>query len=463
MKKKLMIVLISLISILLILTLSLTCCKSVSSTATTTAETTGTTTTAVETTAIEEITKEPITINFWTIAGPENDVFQVLTKMYTEEHPNVTFNITIQDQQTLKDFTPSALAAGTKDLDLLWFWADSIGQSFAKSGYLLELGEYFDKYGWWDLQPSSFKKDLGSGDLGNFFLSDDYVTYPIMYYNKTIFNEVGVTPPTTLEDFFTTGKKIKAAGYGAWAVGNKEPFQLELLLDGLYHRFLSEEDFNLFADWFIDPNRSIESAEIIKSKSVIDTFAFLARMSSEELFNSNINTIDDTEARLIFTDGNAAIYMSGDWGVSMLRDEAPAIDLGYFVLPPQNGNSVIEVYPYNSLCVPANISEEKIPVVIDFMNRMLSKEYALEIFKAGMMASNISVSQEDIAAVADPMIASISEDIKNKGSSRYNGATWDPAMVNAQYQAAQEVVQGTMTPEEAAQYIYDEALKAAGL
>ncbi len=402
-----------------------------------------------------------VTINVWTLAGPVTEVFQELTTLYSAENPNVHFNISAQETQILKDFTASALAAGTEDLDLLWFWADGLGKSFAKEGYLLELSKYYDQYGWWDLQPAGLKKDMTVSGHGDFFLSTDWVSYPIMYYNKEIFKEANTIPPATLEDFFSVGKKIKEAGYDVWAVGNKNQWTLELLLDGLYSRFLSYEDFNQFADWFVDPDKSIESAEIMRSQGVVDTFSFIARMKKEGLFNASINALDDGEGRLLFTDGKAAIYQSGTWAANMIKKEAPDIDLGYFVLPEHNELSTIKLYPYNAICVPANISEEKLPVVIDFMNSILSKEYALSIFKTGMIATNSSITADEIAKVADPLIGSIVEDVNNLGVSRGVGGSWDPLMKNAQIQACQEVAEGTMTPEEAAQYLYDAAIEAA--
>lgn len=416
---------------------------------------------AVEEEIVEEesgrlpVTTEEITINMWVLAGPAANWFAILTDKYMEEHPNVKFNITIQEKQALEDFTPSALASGEEDIDFLWFWASSIGHDMAKNGLLTELSPYFEAYGWWDQMYSNIKGDTETEGLGNFFFVEDFVIFPFAYYNKAIFDEVGVEPPATMDDIFTMSEKIKAAGYEVWATGNKNLWTADHVLDTILVRFLSEEEFTMLTN--ISEGNNIE---IFKNQNYIDALAYLQKMATDGVFIDSIGSIDDGAARLLFTSGKAAIYSTGSWGVGLIRDEAPDMDFGFFSLPEHIGTNRILTFFQNSVCIPSTTTDQdKLGVILDFMDSILKKEYALTSFQAGIISSSLNITEEDIAAVADPVLAAQIAETQEKGGVMDYGSKWDSVLFQARYDSCGELVVGTMTPEEAAEYMYNTAVE----
>ncbi|MGV8851462.1 MAG: ABC transporter substrate-binding protein [Rhodoglobus sp.] len=94
--------------------------------------------------------------------------------------------------------------------DLLKWWSGYRLQDLARSGGLANLDSAWDtavENGWVNPETkSSFSYD------GTVYGIPMYKSYWVIYYNKNVFAEVGITPPATWDEFMSNNEKIKAAG-----------------------------------------------------------------------------------------------------------------------------------------------------------------------------------------------------------------------------------------------------------
>ena len=184
----------------------------------------------------------------------------------------------------------------------------------------------------------------------------------------------------------------------------------------------------------------------------------LKQAAERNMFIDGFNTLDDGGGRLAFTEGKAAIYSSGSWAVGLIRDEAPDMDLDYFIMPPHQGRTSFPASYANALTIPAYTSGEKLDVILDFFNSMLQPEYAMSSFDAGLIPSSTNLSEADIADSVDPLIASLINDAGEKGAVLTAYANWPQEMALEGWDVVcQEVTAFTMTPEEAVELIYEKA------
>ncbi|XVU27880.1 ABC transporter substrate-binding protein [Actinoplanes sp. CA-054009] len=179
---------------------------------------------------------KPTTLTFWTwLTGIEQEV-----KLFEAKYPNIKVNV-VNAGQGNDQYTKlrSALKAGNGAPDVVQIGLDTVG-SFAITGDLLDIGPYgasdvkddFVEWTW---------KQVSDGDKVYAIPQD---TGPMgMLYRKDIFDQYGLTVPTTWEEFAEQGKKLHAAnpkiammnlpnndapnifGY-AWQVGAR-PFQVD--------------------------------------------------------------------------------------------------------------------------------------------------------------------------------------------------------------------------------------------
>ena len=90
----------------------------------------------------------------------------------------------------------------------------------------------------WDkvLTPGEYKTNYFEG-FGQTALSHAWLAF-ITFYNKAIFEEVGVTPPKTMDEYWEMSEKIKRAGYEVMAAAGKGGWPLMLLHNQIIGRFL---------------------------------------------------------------------------------------------------------------------------------------------------------------------------------------------------------------------------------
>jgi multiple sugar transport system substrate-binding protein len=94
--------------------------------------------------------------------------------------------------------------------DLVKWWNGYRLQDLARSGGLADLSDQWDKAvdeGW--VNPDT-KADFSYD--GKVYGMPMYKSYWVIFYNKHVFEDAGIQPPTTWDEFLSNNEKIKAAG-----------------------------------------------------------------------------------------------------------------------------------------------------------------------------------------------------------------------------------------------------------
>ena len=408
----------------------------------------------------EEITTEPITLNLWCISDGV-ELLRSVIELYQKEHPNVDATYTGYEIMQIRQVVPSTLASGSKDVDLIMFWGGL--PTNVLGDYLIDLMPYAEKYNWFDNLYESCKDFItADGKYYSYNLNNNSGMW--IYYNKAIFDEVGINPPETIEDLFEISSKIKEAGYIPMAIPDKDKWVPRLVHGNILNRFTSTENAIFYTMWenFPDEEKA-EKVEIFNSQEVVDSFNFLDRLNKEGVFVENAGTINDAESRFLFTSGKAAMITIGSWAADIIAREAPELDFGYFAWPasekyPENREMLSECS--DAFLVPASISEEKLPIVIDLIDKVnKEKEYEMAWYKAGIAAATFALSVEETESLGfNPMVFDQMGYIKEHGSIPFNGTWWSFEGQEVYGTAISNLLVGTMTPEEATEYIYSYVL-----
>jgi len=197
----------------------------------------------------------PVTINMWVLAGTTSDWWHEIKELYEEQHPDVTLNLEVQQFSNLYETTYPALASKAEDVDLIWTIGGARTDLFGTEGLVVDLAPYFEEHGWYDkIYPAV--QNYQTPGAGTYHFSTDWIVSPVFYYNEDIFAEVGVQPPTTLDDILELGEKFKAAGYIPWALGSKHPSRLNKIIHNLIARHLTPDEVNELLFWERDPKIS---------------------------------------------------------------------------------------------------------------------------------------------------------------------------------------------------------------
>ena len=155
----------------------------------------------------------PVEITFWhAMSGAQEQSLKKLTDNFMAENKNITVNL--QNQSSYQDLQQklTATTASPKNLPTLTQAYPDWMLNPISDGLVLQLDNYinhdkigFDNYN--DILPS-FRE---SSKINNVIYSIPFnKSTEILWYNKTLFNELGLKVPTTMDEFTNVAKEIKS-------------------------------------------------------------------------------------------------------------------------------------------------------------------------------------------------------------------------------------------------------------
>lgn len=160
---------------------------------------------------VTEIT-EPVEITFWhAMSGDLEKALQSLTNDFTAENPNI--KVTLQNQSSYPELQQkiTATVSSPKDLPTMTQAYPDWVFNPIKDGLVTDLTPYiehdtigFDNYE--DILPSFREASKIEGKIYGMPFNK---STEVLWYNKTLLDELNLTPPTTYEELVEVAKTIK--------------------------------------------------------------------------------------------------------------------------------------------------------------------------------------------------------------------------------------------------------------
>ncbi len=149
----------------------------------------------------------------------------------------------------------------------------------------------------------------------------------ILWYNKKVFADNGLTPPKTFDDFFTVAEALKAKGLTPLAVGGADKFETPHLFESVLLGTFGPADYaKLFqpgANWG-DP----------RVDQAVETLNKMLGYS-----NSDRSALGWAAAMQLMLEGKAGMTIMGDWahGYALSKGLKPDVDYGWAAAPGNDG------------------------------------------------------------------------------------------------------------------------------
>lgn len=173
----------------------------------------------------------------WT--GPEQASFQAVLDGFKEANPDVTVNYTSAGDQLPTQLSTAVEGGNPPDIAVLP--QPGLMSDFAKKNALKPLDFAKD-----DIQTNlgDSAVELGSVDgtlYGFLFKAANKST---VWYNVAAFEDAGVEPPKTWDDFLAAAKTINASGIPAYSIGGADGWTLTDLFENIYLRSAGAEKYD---------------------------------------------------------------------------------------------------------------------------------------------------------------------------------------------------------------------------
>ncbi|TKH41385.1 sugar ABC transporter substrate-binding protein [Paenibacillus terrae] len=228
--------------------------------------------------------------------------FDYAVEELKKEMPNVEIELdsAVQDgYQKLKTY------AATGNMPDIYFTDWPTLQTLAKSKNV----EVLDNYD----TTARFKENLNPGVESRLVAPDNHVyAYPdtgiefqLLYYNKSIFEKVGIkTPIKTIEQMAEASKRLEAAGYVPMSIFAKEKW----ITTAFYNGLVTREQPQGFGALDQEGVKALPEAFVTAAQQ-------MKQLQAAGLFDANATNTNYDQASSLFYQGKSAMFVNGQWEI----------------------------------------------------------------------------------------------------------------------------------------------------
>lgn len=380
--------------------------------------------------------RDPNEIVIWTQdLAPGRAVLDSLLDEFMATHPGVRVHETYYETEELRSNYIVA-AIGGSGPDLVYGPADQVGP-FQVMGIIQPLDSLLSEAFLQDFIPQGLVQYKGH----LYMLADRVGNHLMLVYNRELVHK----PPETTDELIEMGKRLTRDLNGdgvtdqyALAWNYVEPFFFIPFLVG-------------YGGWVMDEqgNPTLDTPATVKAcKFILDLrnkYRIIPREADLDVVNS------------LFKMGRAAMVINGPW--SWRSYQEAGVDMGLALLPKvsETGLYAAPMVSATGYCVNVNTSGERLRNTLDILKFVTSTEAQVRLSRALTVVPSRRSAQRDPFVQNNDMLRISQQEIalgKPMPIGPEMRAIWD-----AMRPAYQSVLNGTMTPEEAAKRMQEEAVK----
>ena len=403
----------------------------------------------------EAPTARPIALTFWHImnySGPR-EVLASAVQRFEAANPDTTVTIQTFKNDAYKTKLAIEMASGTPP-DVLFTWGGGPLAEYARAGRVLDLTPHVEKDGW---RQRFIDKALAicMADERVYAVPLD-LSAVVLWHNRELFEQAGVTPPATLEDLLAVGKVFRERDTTPMSLGNLNQWP------GAFH-FVYLATRRGGAQLFLDAAGGKGSARF-DNPAFAQAGSDVRRLVDAKMFPLGFNGIDAGSARTKFLSGKAAMYTMGTWLVARVVAENPEfmskLDcVPYPAVSGGKGDPSTVVGGVNcGFAVSAGCKHPE--KAVELLRYLTAPEVASEWCDIGRIPA-LQVTAEDEAKLPAPTRKALSLLKAAKRIQPYYDQYLPPRMAVEHKKTTQKLFAGTMTGEEAAKRMAESAAKRA--
>lgn len=254
------------------------------------------------------------------------------------------------------------------------------------------------------------------------------------WYNKKIFDDLGIAPPTNTSAFFAAAERIKQAGIIPLSLGFKDMWTAEMYLRAVIQNYGYNGNDTYGADIYNGKKR-------LDGPEVIAAMQFFQTLKERDYVNKDALSIDWPQSADLFTKGKAAMIMQGPWMPGTAADHfskgAGKFELGYF--PVTDDEGYYELMASTDQILSVNAETELIRQSKDLIAVILSPAvYAPFANGSGLISAIDGIEVE----YDDPVMNEVLLYVQNAGSH----TSWidyvDSAVVDVLTEQVTKIVSG---------------------
>lgn len=276
----------------------------------------------------------------------------------------------------------TTLMASDSEPDIIFTWELGYLEPFVNGNKVVSLQSYLD-------QDTQWKDSFNGGMLEQLTYNGEVYAIPtqqsmaVMYYNKAMFDQCGLSVPSTYEEYRNCCDTLLANGITPVALAST-PDDAWLVSQYIQQLANGIAGYNLY-----DSLKNKEGAW--NDPAFIQAGQLLAEEVEAGYFEDGFTGVSDTESKMLFQKGQTAMYFNGCWETGNLNNAEFCDvyeDVSCFAMPPVDAaNANISVGSVDtSFAVTANC--KNVDAAVEFLKYWTSADVAGELlYKYGRLPS----------------------------------------------------------------------------
>lgn len=322
----------------------------------------------------------------------------------------------------------------------------TLNSTMARSGILMDITELV----------TPFADRFATGMLDKYTLGGHVWAIPLsdtststVFYNKTLFDELSLSEPTTYAELLETAAAIAAAKDVQPLIHQgKAPWYWPMWFFETFAQTSGNNSIQYTND-FLSGTRLFTSPEEIAALNEITQFY------TDGLLTQDTLDTDSDAMRAAFLQQKAAMFYGGTWELAPLRAANPEFEIGIFQFPlvtdaegvaTQHGGG-----PDNAWSLTSFIDPENVPMAAQFLEFVTRQDNATKIIST---YSPMIPSIAGVPVADDPLAEEFNTEFM-PNTITYLDWLWPSEVNDAVMQVIPAVMTGAMTAEEGAQTVQD--------
>ena len=257
--------------------------------------------------------------------------FEQINEQFMAKYPNVKVDMSVDKTEDYWTTTmPTRLAAGDVDIFMLQGFPNQVQpymkgvekaswQTMVEGGQLADLTNepFLNNY------DKNAVMAAGSFDGKVFTVPTGLYGFTGMFYNKDLFEQVGVAVPTTWDELVAACATFKENDIECMTSGGKDVWPLMVAGWGVQQAMYPDSAKLLEDLW--------SGAATFNDEKAVKTWARMQQLLS--FMEPGVTGIDNTAAPGRFASGAVAMYPAGTWDAANIAAANPDLNFGYFPTP----------------------------------------------------------------------------------------------------------------------------------
>lgn len=259
----------------------------------------------------------------WDQFTAEATAMDELVALFNEQNPEVEIVREAQATGAMRDVLRTSLDAGAGPDIMYYDTGPGFAGVLARAGLLAPLDQAYADFGW-DERLLGIARERTTFDGVTYGIGNE-LEFVGMYYNQRIFDENGLSVPTTHDELMELSETLKSAGLIPIGFGNQD-------------KWPAGHTFSVFCGNIAGKEKL---AQAISGETAWNDEEFVQAIQipfvdwvENGIYNTDVNAVTYDDSHLLFYSGQAAMRLTGSWMIlDFTNPENMPDPVGFFFYP----------------------------------------------------------------------------------------------------------------------------------